>query len=366
MLLFLLEAPVCSLHSSTFHRKKLAKRPGYMRPKPLQQAEFQTSPEQFIPKELENHGRKHHRDLKNCSLKRSCKNDLEIHCVNSTGTLSNMATRSTLAENSTESLRNQADHKGKQSENKILSVGPAVTLWKENASLGSGQYLGQTSLLDPVKETISSSRSQEKGSMHSLGQKVNDDWTSDRKELVCSSWNPPGHFNSSFSFIQHSLNSAFEMSGVGGCSEPKGILQICEVGKVETANLLVPEEGPGTSERKSWASSGHVCSRDHRSVCTSSQEIVEDDKLQDCERLSFLHSNVEFSCSMDSLDAASAGSSVTSGYESSNTTSDRTWDTLMRKYEPVLQDCLLGNRHIVKVGDFLPLCLGIFKNRSMG
>ncbi|XP_066479132.1 disrupted in schizophrenia 1 protein [Tiliqua scincoides] len=344
------EAQVCSLPTSSFRKKKLAKRPGYMRPKALQQTEFQPSYdcEPFSPKGLEHHGRKQHRDLKNCFLKRPCENDLEIHCdvcVNSTMACSNLATRSALAENSVGYLGNQTDCKVKQSENLILSVCPTAALCKEDVLLSSNRYSGQTSLLDPAKETTCSSGSQEKGRMHSLGQKVNDNWKSDRKEVVCSSLNPPGHFNSSFSFIQHSLNLAFEMSGVGGCSEPKGVLQICEVGKVENVNLHVPGEGPRTSERESWASSSHVCSED----CTCPQETAEDDKLQDCETLSFLHANAKFSCSTDSLDVASAGSSVTSGYESSNTASDHSWDSLMRKYEPVLQDCLRGNRHIVKI-----------------
>ncbi|KAI1240782.1 Disrupted in schizophrenia 1 protein, partial [Lamprotornis superbus] len=57
---------------------------------------------------------------------------------------------------------------------------------------------------------------------------------------------------------------------------------------------------------------------------------------------------IEFQ-SLDSSDAASAGSSVTSGYESGFTVSDHNWDTLMKKYEPVLQDCLLGNRSTLKL-----------------
>lgn len=335
-----------------------------MRTKPLQQTEeIQPPPdcEPFSPKGLEHHSRKHHRDLKNCSLKRLCKNDLEISgdvCVNGTMALANVATRSAVTENSAGSLGNQTNCKVKQPENRILSICPAVALCKEDVLLASNHYLGQTSLLDPVKVTTHNSGLLEKGIMHSLGQKVNNNGKSDRNELVCSSLNPRGHFSSSFSFIQHSLNSAFEMSGDGGCSEPKGVLQICGGGKAENVNLLVPGEGQRTSERESWASSNHVCSED----CMCPQETAEDDKLQDCERDSFLRANAEFSCSTDSLDAASAGSSMTSGYESSNTASDHSWEPLMRKYEPVLQDCLQGNRHILKVGVYIMpfLCCGVF------
>ncbi|KAK9411779.1 disrupted in schizophrenia 1 protein [Crotalus adamanteus] len=52
---------------------------------------------------------------------------------------------------------------------------------------------------------------------------------------------------------------------------------------------------------------------------------------------------------MDSLEATSADSSVTSGYESCGIASDHSWDFLMKEYEPVLQECLLGSRCLVKI-----------------
>ncbi|XP_010214322.1 PREDICTED: disrupted in schizophrenia 1 protein-like [Tinamus guttatus] len=78
-------------------------------------------------------------------------------------------------------------------------------------------------------------------------------------------------------------------------------------------------------------------------------ETTVNDKLQDCETVSLSDTDATFSCSTDSSDAASAVSSVTSGYESSFTASDHNWDTWMKKYEPVLLDCLLANRTTLKI-----------------
>ncbi|XP_051880811.1 disrupted in schizophrenia 1 protein [Pristis pectinata] len=53
-------------------------------------------------------------------------------------------------------------------------------------------------------------------------------------------------------------------------------------------------------------------------------------------------------CSADSSDG-SCGSSVTSGYESSITVLDQKCNSLMRKYDPILQDCLHENRMKLKL-----------------
>uniref|UniRef100_A0A3Q3IS70 DISC1 scaffold protein n=1 Tax=Monopterus albus TaxID=43700 RepID=A0A3Q3IS70_MONAL len=59
--------------------------------------------------------------------------------------------------------------------------------------------------------------------------------------------------------------------------------------------------------------------------------------------------DVEITSSL-SVDSDSAStSSVTSGYESATLTSDQGWDSLVKKYEGVLQDCLQSNRTHTKV-----------------
>ncbi|MBN3312809.1 DISC1 protein, partial [Atractosteus spatula] len=72
------------------------------------------------------------------------------------------------------------------------------------------------------------------------------------------------------------------------------------------------------------------------------------ESLQDSDSIS-LDAEATSCLSADSSDAASAGSSVTSGYESSTPCSDHSWDALMKKYEAVLQDCLQGNRTNIKI-----------------
>ncbi|XP_078069537.1 disrupted in schizophrenia 1 protein isoform X2 [Mustelus asterias] len=61
-----------------------------------------------------------------------------------------------------------------------------------------------------------------------------------------------------------------------------------------------------------------------------------------------LDADFPFLCSADSSDYSS-GSSVTSGYESINTAFDQKCNSLLGKYEPILQDCLLENRMTLKL-----------------
>ncbi|XP_038656440.1 disrupted in schizophrenia 1 protein isoform X3 [Scyliorhinus canicula] len=71
------------------------------------------------------------------------------------------------------------------------------------------------------------------------------------------------------------------------------------------------------------------------------------DGPQDYDRLS-LDADFSFLCSADSSDYSSS-SSVTSGYESSISAFDQKCNSLLRKYEPILQDCLLENRMTLKL-----------------
>uniref|UniRef100_A0A670HMA3 DISC1 scaffold protein n=1 Tax=Podarcis muralis TaxID=64176 RepID=A0A670HMA3_PODMU len=313
-----------------------------MRTEVLQQIGFQplSDCKPFGPKGLEHNGRKHYREFKNCFLKRRCKNDT-LHCnacVNSPSVSPDVATGSLTAGNKAVSLRPLADFRVQQSEDLIQPVCPVVAIYKRDLLPASSSSSQQTNLLDSVKETAFPVGTQEKERMHAL----------DQKEENNNQESESNHFNSSFSFIQLSLNSSCETNSIGGpvdCREPKEAWQTCKTGRAENVNLHVPWEGQRTSGKELWASSISLCSKDHK--CP--RETAEDDKVLDCESHSLSHSNAAFSCSTESLEAASAGSSVTSGYESSNTVSDHSWDSLMKKYEPVLQDCLLGNQSILKI-----------------
>nr|XP_034964341.1 LOW QUALITY PROTEIN: disrupted in schizophrenia 1 protein [Zootoca vivipara] len=349
------EAQDGSLLAGSFHKKRVAKRPGYMRTKVLQQIGFQplSDSDSFGPNGLEHNGRKHYREFKNCFLMRRCKSELGLFhcnaCVNGPLVSSDVATGSPTAGNKADSLRPLADFRVQQSEDLIQPVCPVVAIYKRDLLPASSSSSQQTNLLDSVKETAFAGGTQEKERMHALDQKEeNNNQESESKDMPCSSFCPQDHFNSSFSFIQLSLNSACETNDIGGpvdLREPKEAWQTCKAGRAENVNLHVAREGQRISGKEPWASSISLCSKDHK--CP--RENAEDDKVQDCESHTLSHSNATFSCSTESLEAASAGSSVTSGYESSNTVSDHSWDSLMKKYEPVLQDCLLGNQSILKI-----------------
>ncbi|XP_050805042.1 disrupted in schizophrenia 1 protein-like [Gopherus flavomarginatus] len=326
-----------------------------MRPQAPQQIKFQPPAhcKPFNPKGLE-HGRKHCKDFKNCSLHRLCKNDFEfLHCnssVNSTIVTTTVVTTSTTAGNMTGSLRNLSDLRIQPSENVILPVCPAAATCKRDFSPVCSSNTWQTNLLVTTWETIHGARVKEPKKMYTLDQKeVNNNCVYNNKEVTSYSSSIWDSFNSSFSFIQLSLNSSFEKSDTEGQSDDRATEHTVETnatGQIENVNLHEPGKRLRSSHKDVGASSC-ICKRGEDYQCA--RETIVKDKLQDCEMVSLLDTDAAFSCSTDSSDAASAGSSVTSGYESSFTVSDHNWDTLMRKYEPVLLDCLVANRTTLKI-----------------
>lgn len=130
-------------------------------------------------------------------------------------------------------------------------------------------------------------------------------------------------FNSSFSFIQQSLNhptqtpaSSIDPAAATSQSDP--------------------------SEREEAPSGGRLW----RDCPWRNTDLTSD--LPDCDSQS-VDLEITSSLSVDS-DTASA-SSVTSGYESATPASDHGVDNLVRKYEGVLQVCLQNNRTHTKVRD---------------
>uniref|UniRef100_A0A8C8VKE9 DISC1 scaffold protein n=1 Tax=Pelusios castaneus TaxID=367368 RepID=A0A8C8VKE9_9SAUR len=344
-----------SLPAVSFHKKKLAKRPGYMRPEAGQQIEFQPPADcmRFSPKGFE-HGRQHCEDFRNCSLHRLCKTAVEfLHCassVNSTIIATNDVTASNTAGNTTRSLRNLSDHRIQQSENLTLPVCPAAVMYKGDLSPVCSSNTWQTNLLAATLEPIPSARVKEPQKMYALIQEeVNNNGEYKNKEVASYSSGTRDSFSSSFSFIQLSLNSTFEKSDTEGQSdgrETEHMLQTIAAGQTEYVKLHELRERLRSSRKDSGASS---CICRHGEDYQCARETTVNDKLQDFEAVSLSDTDAAFSCSTDSSDATSAGSSVTSGYESSFTVSDHNWDTLMRKYEPVLLDCLADNRSLLKI-----------------
>lgn len=169
---------------------------------------------------------------------------------------------------------------------------------------------------------------------------------------------PEDSFNSSFSFIQQSLNSsqktvtttspAHEQEPLNplkstNVPEPKADTTSSELYSLKQSTPVHSPASlaPGNQVQKEELSLGGKFWREQR---WGGKE--ETSHLPDCESRS-LDIEVTSSLSVDS-DTASA-SSYTSGYESATPGSEQGWDNLVKMYEGVLQDRLQNNRTYTKV-----------------
>ncbi|NXA38186.1 DISC1 protein, partial [Eudromia elegans] len=321
-------------------KKKLARRPGYMRPEAQQKIEFQslTTCKPLSPEELK-HGRKHCEGFENCSLCRQCKNNFEFLCchsiASSTVVAADVVATSATAGNTPGSCRNLSGYKNLQAENLISPVYPTTATTRGNVS---------TVCCSNARETTHSAKAIEPQKMCSLDEtEVSNNSEYQRKEVASLSIGLCDGFNSSFSFIQLSMNS---VSGVGTA---EGTLTATETECAPHPGTAGELQTLGEREISHEHSGALQCFSRPSEDLKYENETTVDDKLQDCETVSLSDTDATFSCSTDSSDAASAGSSVTSGYESSFAVSDHNWDSLMKKYEPVLLDCLLTNRTMLKI-----------------
>ncbi|XP_050982183.1 disrupted in schizophrenia 1 protein [Labeo rohita] len=180
-------------------------------------------------------------------------------------------------------------------------------------------------------------------------------------------------FNSSFSFIQQSLEtsdlssdvsrrsewdqksetsntgtlnphlSQSEISTVPNSESEHEVFSLsnspCAIGRsVQQKGLLL--------DRELWLADLDVPWRCNRQMSSSMTSYVKE-SIQDSDSGS-LDTEVTSSLSIDSSDSTSA-SSVTSGYDSTTPSSDQSRDGLIKKYEDVLQDCLQNNRTNTKI-----------------
>ncbi|PKU43082.1 disrupted in schizophrenia 1 protein [Limosa lapponica baueri] len=324
--------------SGSLRKKKLAKRPGYMRPEAQRQIEFQSlgPSKPFNPEELK-HGRQYCGDFENCSLRRQYKNNFEfLHCssvANSAVVPANGVTMLATTGNTPRSCKNLSFYKTPQSENTVTPVYPAAATSKDDVSgvcctwqKSHGAKVSEPQNLCALDQT-----------------EVNNNCEYQNRVDVSRSVGTHDSFSSSFSFIQLSLDSFSGVSDAEGRSTIKEAEYVLHPST--TRNLQKPEE---TAQTHKHSRALHCFSRPREDLEYENETML-NDKLQDCETVSLSDTDATLSYSTDSSDAASAGSSVTSGYESSFTVSDHNWDTLMKKYEPVLQDCLLGNRSTLKL-----------------
>ncbi|XP_063246565.1 disrupted in schizophrenia 1 protein isoform X3 [Prinia subflava] len=328
--------PQQSMPAGSLRRKKLARRPGYMRPEAQRQIEFQClgACTGLSPAGLQ-HGRQHPGGSESCALHRQCREDLGfLHCraVSSAGAPANGVTALAATGNAPGCCENLSCCKSARSDSTGTGTCPAPTTGKGDASAVCCTW-----------QKSCSTKASKPSNMYALDQtEVNNNCEYQNGDGVSHSAGAHDSFSSSFSFIQLSLDSASGANDVEGKSVEEAEMVLHPK---TTGSLQKPEEMAQTREHLGdlccFSRSGEDLQHEHESPVN--------DKLQDCETVSLSDIDATFSYSTDSSDAASAGSSVTSGYESSFTVSDHNWDTLMKKYEPVLQDCLLGNRSTLKL-----------------
>lgn len=187
-------------------------------------------------------------------------------------------------------------------------------------------------------------------------------------------------FNSSFSFIQQSLETS-EIFDASANGPSKSESTSRDPLKAETSNsgvfkpqpLLVNHSSQSEIISVPISQSGHEGFTLRHLPCSIGQSVPQKELLLDRDlwladldmqtsssMTSYAKENVQDSdsgsldtevtslISIDSSDSTSA-SSVTSGYDSATPSSDQSRDGLKKKYEDVLQDCLQNNRTNTKV-----------------
>uniref|UniRef100_A0A2K5L101 DISC1 scaffold protein n=1 Tax=Cercocebus atys TaxID=9531 RepID=A0A2K5L101_CERAT len=152
---------------------------------------------------------------------------------------------------------------------------------------------------------------------------------------------PPGShgaFASSFSFIRLSLGSAGERGEAEGCPPSREAESPCqspqEMG-AKAASLDGPPKDPRCLSRPFSLLATQVSEDLAQAAGNSSRPECEMHSLPDVD-----------SGSSSSLDPSLAGCG---GDGSSRSGDAHSWDTLLRKWEPVLRDCLLRNQRQVEV-----------------
>lgn len=318
------------------HKKKLSKRPGYMRFEAQNQKEFQPldSCKPFSPEELK-HGRQESGD---CSVLRRCQNNFELLCCSAASSAvapANEVTALATTGNMAEQCKNVLCCQSPLSEDPVITVYPTAAASKRDVSA-----------VCRTQQKSHGIKVCKSPNVCALDQReVNNNCEYQNEDIVPYSVGTHDSFSSSFSFIQLSLNSASGASGAEGKPALKEAEYALDLST--TGNLQNPEK---MAQTRKHLGALHCFSRPSEDL-EYENDTAANDKLQNCESASLSDTDATFSYLTDSSDAASAGSSVTSGYESSFTVSDHNWDTLMKKYEPVLQDCLLGNHSTLKVSN---------------
>ncbi|XP_072565583.1 disrupted in schizophrenia 1 protein isoform X2 [Paramormyrops kingsleyae] len=191
-------------------------------------------------------------------------------------------------------------------------------------------------------------------------------------------------FNSSFSFIRLSLSGSQGMDACPGSparSEPISVppaqsAPVCvslgqsgPVTDVSGCSFRLSGSQPAASEaggtprrsfsRDLWGGavvlpcSGPGCLAGAASSSAHSRDCLPDSDAGSVD------AEAASSLSADSSSDSTSGSSVTSGYESAVPCGDRGWEALAKKYEGVLQKCLQGNQTSAKIESLMMKLQGL-------
>lgn len=156
---------------------------------------------------------------------------------------------------------------------------------------------------------------------------------------------PQDSFNSSFSFIQQSLNSSLSTDTAPATPSRDPPEPLIQLTKTQSSHQTKPETFEYNTSRHPAAVQPQG---DREELFWRECPWGDRGATSDLPDRDSLDLEITSSLSVDS-DTASA-SSVTSGYESATPASEQGWDSLVKKYEGVLQDCLQNNRTHTKVG----------------
>uniref|UniRef100_A0A3P8W4R9 DISC1 scaffold protein n=1 Tax=Cynoglossus semilaevis TaxID=244447 RepID=A0A3P8W4R9_CYNSE len=172
----------------------------------------------------------------------------------------------------------------------------------------------------------------------------------DCRKTSASSLPPPlDSFSSSFSFIQQSLNSRTNTTTAVRASNPEPLINhtSAPTGSQPKPETVYTDVSTNSAPVQSLSSSVGQSEREELSLGVRFWRECPWDGREATTNQPDCDSEITSSLSVDS-DTASA-SSVTSGYESATPASDHCWEILVRKYDVVLQDCLQNNRTHTKI-----------------
>ncbi|KAK5611441.1 hypothetical protein CRENBAI_016668 [Crenichthys baileyi] len=157
-------------------------------------------------------------------------------------------------------------------------------------------------------------------------------------------------FNSSFSFIQQSLNCNQRTDPVQA-PEPTSQQANLKTGEaLSTKHIFLKQLAPAPSlPLLAQASQVHKEEHSYGGRCWRDCLWGDKEEMSHLQNSDSQSPDIEATSSLSVDSDTASASSVTSGYESATPASEQGWDSLVKKYEGVLQDCLQNNRTYTKI-----------------